>query len=72
MRLVANVTGFVGSLLNRPPSLLLGPDRIRDLNSIGWVCDGSKLVRETGFVAYRDAATGFAETLAFYRKQSWL
>lgn len=54
------------------PWMILSADRFLDLNSPGWVCDGSRLTRDTGFVATRDAATGFAETIRFYLRQGWL
>lgn len=72
LRLAANLTGLLNGLLGGKPSLVLNPDRVRDLDTVGWVCDGSRLTRDTGFVARRDAASGFAQTLAFYRKQAWL
>jgi len=63
-----------GALLGgrRARSPILNADRIRDLDTPGWVCDGSRLVRETGFRARRTAADGLAETLAFYREAGWL
>ncbi|MFT5316468.1 MAG: nucleoside-diphosphate-sugar epimerase [Candidatus Krumholzibacteriia bacterium] len=54
------------------PWLILSSDRVLDLSSPGWVCDGSRLTRDTGFVATRGAAQGFAETIGFYRNQGWL
>ncbi len=68
VRAVAGLAGLLGG----QASLLLSRDRVRDLDTVGWVCDGSRLTRDTGFSARYDAATGFAETLAFYRKQGWL
>jgi nucleoside-diphosphate-sugar epimerase len=72
VRLAAGITAMLGGLLGREASLLLNPDRVRDLDSIGWVCDGSRLVSDTDFRPRFDAATGFGETLTFYRKQGWL
>ncbi len=51
---------------------VLRRDRIRDLDVPGWACDGSRLREVTGFAAEYDAATGFADALAFYREQQWL
>ena len=68
LRVAASLTGLLGN----EASLLLNPDRVRDIDTVGWVCDGSRLTRDTGFVAQRDAATGFSETLDFYRKHGWL
>jgi len=72
VRLAASVTGMLSGVLGGEASLLLNADRLRDLDTVGWVCDGSRLTGETGFVAQRDAATGFAQTLASYREQGWL
>ena len=44
-------------------SPILNPDRLRDLETPGWVCDGGRLVRDTGFVADFDLASGFADTV---------
>ena len=68
LRVAAGLTGLLG----REVSLLLNPDRLRDLDTDGWVCDGSRLTRDTGFVAHSNATSGFTETLNFYRKQGWL
>jgi nucleoside-diphosphate-sugar epimerase len=62
---------LVGSTL-AARSAVLNRDRIRSLDTEGWVCDGSRLVAATGFRARRDAAMGFAETLDFYREEGWL
>ncbi len=51
---------------------LLNPDRIRDLDTPGWVCDGTKLERATGWKAGVPLAAGFAETVAFMKEQNWL
>jgi nucleoside-diphosphate-sugar epimerase len=53
-------------------SPVLNGDRIRDLETSGWVCDGSKLAAATGFNARRNAGQGLTETLAFYREEGWL
>ena len=42
VRLAAGVTALVGA----GPSLLLNRDRLRDLDTVGWVCDGGRLVDE--------------------------
>ena len=68
LRVAAGLTGLLG----REASLLLNPDRMRDIDTEGWVCDGSRLTRDTGFVARHTAASGFTDTLDFYRKQGWL
>jgi len=53
-------------------TLLLNPDRIRDLQASGWVCDGARFAATSGYTGFRDAGTGLSETLAFYREQGWL
>lgn len=72
VRLVAGIGDMLGGLLGRETSLLLNPDRVRDLDAVGWVCDGSRLVRDTHFTPRFDAATGFGAALGFYREQGWL
>jgi nucleoside-diphosphate-sugar epimerase len=67
-RLAGRLTG--GWKPGRPS--VLGPDRLRDLDTDGWVCDGSRLVAATGFHAVRDAAASFTDALLFYRKAGWL
>lgn len=44
-------------------SPVLNPDRRRDLDSPGWVCDGARLRQVTGFRAAFDLATGFQDTV---------
>ncbi len=51
---------------------VLGPDRLADLDTDGWCCDGRRLLADTGFVARRDAADSFVDALLFYRKAGWL
>ncbi len=53
-------------------SPVLNPDRIRDLETAGWVCDGALLRRITGWTPSYDAAAGFAHTLKFFKEQDWL
>lgn len=68
LRAVAGLARVLGG----GAGLLLNRDRLRDLDAVGWVCDGSRLSRDTGFTAGRDAATGLRETLDFYQRQGWL
>lgn len=68
LKLLSRLAG--SSLAGR--SALLNRDRIRDLDTEGWVCDGSRLVASTGFRAQWDATRGFADTLDFYREEGWL
>ena len=66
------VLSFLAGKSRAARSPVLNRDRINDLETDGWVCDGSHLAAATGFRASRDAATGFTETLDFYRKEGWL
>ncbi len=68
LRIAARFSGLFGT----KASLLLNNDRLRDLDTDGWVCDGERLRADTGFEPRYCAVTGLAETLAFYVKQGWL
>jgi len=66
------IVSFLAGKSRAARSPVLNRDRIRDLETDGWVCDGGRLTAATGFRASRDAARGFAETLDFYREEGWL
>ena len=66
------ILSFLAGQSRAARSPVLNRDRIQDLETDGWVCDGSRLAAATGFRAQRDAARGFAETLEFYREEGWL
>lgn len=68
LRFVARLVG--GSRADALP--LLAPDRLRDVDVDGWVCSGDRLRSELGFAGARPLEVGFAETLEFYRRESWL
>ncbi len=53
-------------------SPVLNPDRISDLESVGWVCDGSLLQQVTGWTPSLDATQGFTDTMQFFKEQDWL
>lgn len=53
-------------------SPILNADRIRDLETPGWVCDGSLLRQVTGWSPASNAAAGFADTMNFFKEQDWL
>ena len=72
LRCAAACGDAIARLAGDGTSLLLNRDRVRDLAASGWVCDGGRLTRDTGFVAARDAARGFAETIAAARGSGWL
>jgi nucleoside-diphosphate-sugar epimerase len=56
----------------RRSSPLLNPDRLADLATVGWVCRADRLRRDTGWTPAYDLASGFRETLDFYRHRGWL
>lgn len=51
---------------------VLGPDRLADIDCVGWACDGSRLSETTGFQARHDAGASFTDALQFYRREGWL
>ncbi len=53
-------------------SPVLNGDRIADLSTPGWVCDGRLLVEDTGFYPEFKADKGFTDTMAFYKEHGWL
>jgi nucleoside-diphosphate-sugar epimerase len=53
-------------------SPILNPDRLRDLDTPGWVCDGSKLVAEAGFAAEFDLNLGFTDTIVHLKDHGLL
>lgn len=53
-------------------SPVLNPDRIRDLETPGWVCDGQLLRQVTGWTPAWNAETGFAHTMKFFKEQDWI
>ena len=59
------------SQLTRRPSLL-NLQKYAELRAAGWVCDASKLRRETGFECQKPLKQGLGETLEWYRRESWL
>ncbi|HOX25889.1 MAG TPA: NAD(P)-dependent oxidoreductase [Candidatus Krumholzibacteria bacterium] len=56
----------------RHASPVLNPDRLADLDAVGWVCAATKLREETAWRPAYDLASGLRDTLAFYRRQGWL
>ena len=61
----------VMSRLTGKPSVL-SLQKFAELRAPGWVCDPTRLERETGCVCATTLKTGVAEALAWYRKQHWL
>jgi nucleoside-diphosphate-sugar epimerase len=61
--LVSRVTGRPG---------ILGVDRRKELMASGWVCDVSRLVRETGLECRTGLREGLERTVAWYREAGWV
>lgn len=56
----------------RGSSPVLNPDRIADLDTVGWVCAATRLRRDTGWQPGFDLASGLRDTLDFYRRRGWM
>jgi nucleoside-diphosphate-sugar epimerase len=61
----------VWSRLTGKPSVL-SLQKFAELRAPGWVCDPSRLERETGCVCGTRLKQGIGETLRWYREQQWL
>ena len=59
------------SRLTGKPSVL-SLQKFAELRAPGWVCDPTRLERETGCVCATTLKTGVAEALAWYQQQHWL
>jgi nucleoside-diphosphate-sugar epimerase len=66
------LAGMMLSAHRRRTSTLLNPDRVDDLDTDGWVCDASRLRRDTGWQPEFDLVTGLRDTVTFMRLQGWL
>jgi nucleoside-diphosphate-sugar epimerase len=56
----------------RRSSPVLHPDRIRDLDTPGWVCTAARLRADTPWRPRFDLASGLRDTLDFYRRRGWM
>ncbi|WP_406041578.1 NAD-dependent epimerase/dehydratase family protein [Succinimonas sp.] len=61
---------FTGHGLARAPQWNL--DKCREARQEGWICDGSRLTRELGFIPEKDLAAGMKEAAEGYRRDGWL
>jgi len=61
----------VMSRLTSKPSVL-SLQKFAELRAPGWVCDPTRLERDTGCTCATTLKTGVAEALAWYRQQHWL
>ena len=59
------------SRLTGKPSVL-SLQKFAELRAPGWVCDPTRLERETGCACATTLKQGIAETLSWYRQQNWL
>ncbi len=50
----------------------LSLQKLPELRAPGWVCDGTRLERETGCACATTLKVGIAETLSWYRQHDWL
>jgi len=64
-------SAFIGARRSAS-SPILNPDRIRDLETPGWVCSGNRLRETTGWSPAFNAETGFIDTVKFFKEQGWL
>jgi nucleoside-diphosphate-sugar epimerase len=51
---------------------VLSLQKFAELRAPGWVCDPTRLERETGCACLTTLKTGVTETLSWYRQQHWL
>jgi len=51
---------------------LLNLQKYAELRAPGWVCDASKLSRQTGLQCPTNLEAGVADTLKWYRQEGWL
>jgi dihydroflavonol-4-reductase len=52
--------------------MLLNLQKYAELRAPGWVCDPTKLKRETGYESRTPLKTGVAATLEWYKQNQWL
>jgi nucleoside-diphosphate-sugar epimerase len=68
--LVCLAQELVSRLTGKPNVLSL--QKFAELRAAGWVCDPTRLERETGYACATTLNRGIAETLAWYREHNWL
>lgn len=66
----AHLNAFVHRKSRHPP--MFTSDKLREMLVTDWVAHDRSLCSATGWRAQFDIATGFAETIAWYRSQRWL
>jgi hypothetical protein len=63
--------GEVTARLTGKPSVL-SLQKFAELRAPGWVCDPTRLERETGCACLTTLMPGVAQTLTWYRQHHWL
>lgn len=61
----------LASRLTGKPNVL-SLQKFTELRAPGWVCDPTRLERETGYACATTLKRGIAETLSWYREHNWL
>ena len=61
----------LASRLTGKPNIL-SLQKFAELRAPGWVCDPTRLERETGYACATTLKQGIAETLSWYREHDWL
>ena len=61
----------LASRLTGKPNVL-SLQKFAELRAPGWVCDPTRLERETGCACATTLKAGIAETLSWYRQHHWL
>jgi dihydroflavonol-4-reductase len=69
VKLVGSAGGLLGRLTGAVP--VINPDKARDLIQPFWICATDKL-RAAGYTSQMPLERGFAETIAWYRREGWL
>jgi nucleoside-diphosphate-sugar epimerase len=67
---VWTIQEILSRLTGKPSVLSL--QKFAELRAPGWVCDPSRLERETGCVCATTLKSGIAQTLSWYRQNRWL
>ena len=70
VRMVASVSEMTAALIGR--ATILNREKVKELLAPGWLCETALAKQELGFEAQIPIATGFAETAAWYKQQTWL
>ena len=75
MAAAAWVSGLAGQVLVRLPqgrAPSWNMDKYREARQVGWVCDGTRIVRELDFAPQTDVRAGLREAIDGYTQLGWL